>query len=795
MKTKKLLLTFMLAAGVASKSLAQAELQVIHNCADPAAALVDIYVNGNLTHDDFGFREATPFVNVPSGVTINIGIAPSSSTSVNDTLVNIPVVLQANEKYVAIASGVLNPAGFAANPDGRPTGFQLLLADGMRTAALNAGEVDFRVLHGATDAPAVDVAAQNVATLVSGAAYTDLTAYISVPAADYILDILPAGTTTPLISYAAPLSGLAGGSAVVFASGFLDPSQNQNGEGFGLYAALTDGTVLPLNVVGSARLQIIHNAADPAAALVDVYVNGTLQLDDFAFRQATPFIDVTSGITLNIGIAGPTSTSADDTLVNIPVVLNNGETYVAVANGVLNPASFAANPEGTSTAFQLLLFNGMQESATVPNNVDLAILHGATDAPAVDVYARGVAQLVDSAAYTNLAGYLSVPAADYLIDLTPAAGSPILVSYDAPLSGLAGGAAVVFASGFLDPSVNQNGEAFGLFAALPDGTVLALNDTSLARLQVIHNCADPAADSVDIYVNGTLALDNFAFRTATPYITVPAGITLNIGVAGKNSLSVNDTLVSFNVVLENGATYAAIASGVLSPASFAANPDGRPTGFTLLLQDEMREEATNASNTEFRVLHGATDAPAVDVIVAGGGILVDNAAYTDITGYIGVPAANYTLDITPGNNNAVVVASFVAPLSGLAGGTATVFASGFLTPAANQNGASFGLFAALADGQVVPFQIVTGIGESASDIISALYPNPASDVLMIRMEKDQQIEAITISDMSGKVISTPVIAGMGETQSVNVAGLAAGIYQLNIISNGERVVQKFCIAR
>lgn len=795
MKTKKLLLTFMLAAGVASKSLAQAELQVIHNCADPAAALVDIYVNGNLTHDDFGFREATPFVNVPYGVTINIGIAPSSSTSVNDTLVNIPVVLQANEKYVAIASGVLNPAGFAANPDGRPTGFQLLLADGMRTAALNAGEVDFRVLHGATDAPAVDVAAQNVATLVSGAAYTDLTAYISVPAADYILDILPAGTTTPLISYAAPLSGLAGGSAVVFASGFLDPSQNQNGEGFGLYAALTDGTVLPLNVVGSARLQIIHNAADPAAALVDVYVNGTLQLDDFAFRQATPFIDVTSGITLNIGIAGPTSTSADDTLVNIPVVLNNGETYVAVANGVLNPASFAANPEGTSTAFQLLLFNGMQESATVPNNVDLAILHGATDAPAVDVYARGVAQLVDSAAYTNLAGYLSVPAADYLIDLTPAAGSPILVSYDAPLSGLAGGAAVVFASGFLDPSVNQNGEAFGLFAALPDGTVLALNDTSLARLQVIHNCADPAADSVDIYVNGTLALDNFAFRTATPYITVPAGITLNIGVAGKNSLSVNDTLVSFNVVLENGATYAAIASGVLSPASFAANPDGRPTGFTLLLQDEMREEATNASNTEFRVLHGATDAPAVDVIVAGGGILVDNAAYTDITGYIGVPAANYTLDITPGNNNAVVVASFVAPLSGLAGGTATVFASGFLTPAANQNGASFGLFAALADGQVVPFQIVTGIGESASDIISALYPNPASDVLMIRMEKDQQIEAITISDMSGKVISTPVIAGMGETQSVNVAGLAAGIYQLNIISNGERVVQKFCIAR
>lgn len=761
MKLRKLLLASILCAGISSQSLAQAELQIIHNCADPAAAEVDIYVNGTITLDDFKFREATGFLPVPSGVQLNIGIAPGNSLSANDTLVNIPVTLMANEKYAAIASGVLNPGSFAANPNSVATGFQLLLTAGMRTSALNAGEVDFRVLHGATDAPAVDVAAQGVATLVTNAAYTDLTGYISVPAADYILDIIPSGTSTPLISYAAPLSGLAGGSAVVFASGFLDPSQNQNGAGFGLFAALANGTVLPLNVFGSARLQVIHNAADPAAALVDVYLNGTILLNDFAFRTATPFIDAPAGVIQNIGIAPSTSTSANDTLVNIPVLLNDGETYVAVANGVLNPANFAANPEGVSTAFQLLLFNGMQESAVNAGNVDLAILHGATDAPAVDIYARGVAQLVDSAAYTNLAGYLPVPAADYLIDITPAAGSPILVTYSAPLSGLAGGAAVVFASGFLDPSQNQSGAAFGVLAALPDGTVLELNDTSLARLQVIHNCADPAADSVDVYVNGGIALDNFAFRTATPYIDVPAGVTLSVGIAGKNSATVNDTLVNFDVTLNNGETYVAIASGVLSPASFSANPDGRPTGFTLLLQNEMREVSTDPANVEFRVLHGATDAPTVDVLVSGGGTLVNDAAYTDITGYLGVPASDYILNITPGNDNSIIVASYFAPLSGLAGGAATVFASGFLDPSSNQNGAAFGLFAALPDGTVLE------LGDTSAARLQVIHncADPAADSVDVYVNG-----SLTLDNFAFRTATPYISVPAGVTLSIGIAG-------------------------
>ena len=41
-----------------------------------------------------------------------------------------------------------------------------------------------------------------------------------------------------------------------------------------------------------------------------------------------------------------------------------------------------------------------------------------------------------------------------------------------------------------------------------------------ARVQIIHNSADMAAQSVDVYLNNELLLDNFSFRTSTPFIAV-----------------------------------------------------------------------------------------------------------------------------------------------------------------------------------------------------------------------------------------------------------------------------------
>lgn len=546
-----------------------------------------------------------------------------------------------------------------------------------------------------------------------------------------------------------------------------------------------------LSSFGQAEIQIIHNAADPAAATVDIYVDGSLAFDDFAFRSATPFLSLPSGVLLNIGVAPGNSMSVTDTLKNFPITLMMGQRYIAVANGVLDPPNFAANPDGRSTGFTLFVQNDIRDIANNSGEVDFVVVHGASDAPTVDVIARNVTTLVDDASYSDITPYISVPAASYTLDVTPAAGSPIVASFTADLSGLGDSSAVVFASGFLTPSSNQNGSAFGLFAALANGDVVALPPVSVARLQVIHNAADPSASNVDVYLNGNLLLDDFAFRTATPFVDVPANVMLDIGLAASNSTSVNDTIKNFQLTLANGGEYLAVANGVLDPVNFAMNPDGASTAFTLFLQDQMRESALSGTEVDFRIVHGASDAPTVDVIARSVATLADDASYGDITPYLSVPASNYIIDITPGNDNSVIVASFSAPLTSLAGQSAVVLASGFLNTAVNQNGASFGLLAVLADGTAILLGNVTGVDENLSVPNFNMYPNPTNNTITISPLTTESDALVEISNAVGQVVKAEKLNN--STLIISVEDIETGIYFVSVKSKTGKAVSKLIV--
>jgi len=679
----------------------QSRVQIIHNSADLAVAEVDIYANGNLVLNDFAFRTATPFIDVPANTPLLLQIAPGNSVSSADAVYEAPVTFEDGKTYVIVADGNVSETGYVVTEN-----FNLEIYDMGRESALTATNTDILVHHGVTDAPAVDVnEVTGPAVLVDNAAYADFAGYLELPTADYGINVTTADGLTEVAAYDAPLStlGLGGTAITVIASGFLDPSLNSDGPMFGLFVALPAGgplVQLPETVIPdpTARVQVIHNSADLAAENVDVYLNDALLLDDFAFRTATPFIDAPAGVALSIKVAPGNSVSSADAIYEIVPTLADGETYILVADGNVSETGYV-----TTENFGIEVYAMGKEAASTGTNTDVLVHHGVTDAPAVDVNeVTGPAVLVDNAAYTDFAGYLELPTADYGINVTTADGVTEVAAYDAPLStlGLDGAAITVVASGFLDPSMNSDGPGFGLWVALASGgDLVPLPETvqpdPTARVQVIHNSADLAAETVDVYLNDALLLDDFAFRTATPFIDAPAGVALSIEVAPGNSTSSADAIYEIVPTLADGETYILVADGNVSETGYVTTQN-----FGIEVYAMGKEAATTGTNTDVLVHHGVTDAPAVDVNeVTGPAVLVDNAAYTDFAGYLELPTADYSINVTTADG-VTEVAAYDAPLStlGLDGAAVTVVASGFLDPSMNSDGPGFGLWVALASG-------------------------------------------------------------------------------------------------
>ena len=318
--------------------------------------------------------------------------------------------------------------------------------------------------------------------------------------------------------------------------------------------------------------------------------------------------------------------------------------------------------------------------------------------------------------------------------------------------------------------------------------IITTGFAQIARVQVIHNSPDFAASTVDVYVNGSMLLNNFAFRTATPFVDVPAGVQISIDVAPGNSTSSADGIYNLTTTLADNTTYIVVANGIVSATGYSSAPN-----FGLNVYSQGREVAADPSKTDVLVNHGSPDAPTVDVVETSvpAGTIVDNISYPQFAGYLELPNLDFTLDVRD-QSGTTTVASYLAPLQtlNLAGAAVTVLASGFINPTVNSNGPSFGLWVATAaGGALIPLPLNTLSNQEFSNSSFIVYPNPATSTISIRNNTENAIEKVRISDLNGRM----VMQYNSDFENLNISSLTKGIYLVTIEGNNAVTNKKIVI--
>lgn len=800
--------------------LADAQVQIIHNSSDPVAAVVDIYVNGQKLPqlDNFSYRSATPYVPLPAGIDIVVTVANSSSTDVMDGVIKTFNLgkLEDNKEYIIVANGVVG-TGFNAGEMGRDIDFDLIVRPGKRYAG-KTNQIDVSVFHGVTDAGKVDVYIAKTGEEYSDVPqvlnlnYGESSDFLSLDAGFYNIKLTATSNKDLIIGeYSAPLTTASGLGAIVMASGFITPEDENGGVnattyGFGLLAVAPLGLVIPIPQLDFASVQIIHNSSDPSAQVVDIYINGLKLIEDLQFRKATAFLPVVADETVNISINSSSSNGINDGVIKtfqLPALEANAE-YVVFANGVIGNG-FIEGEAGRDISFQL--FAGAAKTKNNTNQtLDINVFHGSTDATPVDIYTEiNGNPLVENLNYGEFSGLINVASNDYLLTVTIAGNKELVAGiYEASLSAPIGNI-TLFASGFINANEQQDGldeeiYGIGLFAALSTGEVIELElfeegEEDMAMVQIIHNSADPKLSEVDIYVNGELVLDNFAFRNATQYLPFMANTEYEISINLATSTSVEDSQMSLVTLpmLEGDTEYNLIANGVIGNG-FNSGADGRDIAFNLFIIDAM-SESFDESVVTINAFHGATDAPAIDVYNNDGNdLVIENLDYTNDIGLTPFDAFDVDLKLTAyGITPQSVIGIYKAPLSMFLGESILIMTSGFLTPEDEQGGSSeqeFGVYAVTVNGEVIKLDLFNSVNRYLSNN-SKLYPNPSSNQIEIELEGAVSSSYKIYNNKSDLLLENNTT----ETNrlSIDLNTLTNGNYFVVIETNKGQVFKKFIV--
>ncbi|MEP7702776.1 CHRD domain-containing protein [Paraglaciecola sp. 25GB23A] len=593
-------------------------LQVVH--AASTAPTVDVYVTAPMADIEVeqplataAFKDFTGQVEVTAG-DYQIRLTPAGTKT---------VVYDSGTVSLTAGSDLLVMATTNTGTGSSPV--SLLASDGTNSFILwdVNSKANVRVVHAVSDAPAVDVIANNALTLFNGVAFPDITGYAAVDAGTYLIDVAVDSDNS--------IVAIDDAEIVVESGKFYTAFANSDLATIGLDLVVD----MPRPIATAAKVRIFH--ASPDAGNVDIYVtaDGDIANVDPAFA-AVPFT------TPMLAETGYVELAAGDYVVT---VTGAGSKDAAIETGTL---SLAVNKVYTAIAIDsangptLLTADDLAPAFTA-NKTFTVNLSGDQEVPMV---------MTDSSATATVQIDETLPSFSITLDASMVDGATA-AHVHAGTIGMNGGVAY--------PLINQGDGTFTLAAT-------DLTQASLAALESgqwylnVHTPSNPGGEVRGQIVPATTAVVTFMLSGAQEvppvvsdamgygyalFNTLNNGVTLNVvttgvedatmahihtgfaGVSGgvlvplvQNADDVNQWSSGGELVLEDATAMLLLSGGHYVNIHTPANPGG-----------ELRGQIT-ASNIEVYgvVATGAQEVPAVTTDAMATGSITLNTTTMEITG-------------------------------------------------------------------------------------------------------------------------------------------------------------------
>ena len=482
----------------------------------------------------------------------------------------------------------------------------------------------------------------------------------------------------------------------------------------------------------SSNVQIMHASS---VGEVSISLNGKVALKNVNYLDNTGLLKL--GRNTVVGV----KSNNENTTVELNTNLLENSNYIVTVVG----------PSYGSNEVQLVSSN-LKAHSSSNSHFGLKVLNGFIDESPVDIFVNNQLALEDLK-YSQYSSYLMIDEGFQNVVVKDHLTGEELGIFVINLINRGGETGVLVLSGKFEREyanlklINPTGSAISVVEMNLEATGGNDNQneesrdiTETAQVQIVHNSPYPV---VDVYVDGALALEDVAYRASTGLIDLP--VNTEVGIAPADG----DVIATFPFELAENGSYVVVASGIVGNDAHPFN----------LLASTLESAAVDENHFALKVMHGVTDAPAVD-IYADGGLLVENLAYGDFQGYLQVPVGDYTLDIT-GHGSTDPVASFSAPLSSFGGGSGVVYASGFLAPA--ETDSAFALVLTTPNGDVVTLPATETALALFEDnyinmpnefIIHQNYPNPFNPTTSIEYELmgDSKV-SIAVYDLLGNIVN------------------------------------------